>query len=235
MLKKFYIKLDKSKFPEVCVKKAELENKFCETIININWHEILFNRISFIALATQLKNNCKYLEIGTDKNLCFNCIPVIDKTGVDPKSGGNVRKTSDDFFKDNKKMYDVIFIDGLHYFDQTRRDIKNGLNFLNEKGFMFIHDLIPRNFMEEFNPPMGNPWSGDVWKVSHELKKTEGIEFSVIKADHGVGLIKKIKPEVNYFNDYENLKNLKFKDYLEMNDSINYIDAEKAIEKIKKS
>ena len=67
------------------------------------------------------------------------------------------------------------------------------------------------------------------------LKKTEGIEFSVIKADHGVGLIKKIKPEVNYFNDYENLKNLKFKDYLEMNDSINYIDAEKAIEKIKKS
>ena len=121
MLKKYYIKLDKTKFPDVCVKKAELENKFCETIININWYEILFNRISFIALATQLKNNCKYLEIGTDKNLCFNCIPVVDKTGVDPKSGGNVKKTSDEFFKDNKKMYDVIFIDGLHYFDQTRK------------------------------------------------------------------------------------------------------------------
>ena len=48
-------------------------------------------------------------------------------------------------------------------------------------GYLFIHDLIPRNFMEEFSPPMGTPWSGDVWKVAQELCKSDGIEFYVIK------------------------------------------------------
>ena len=104
MLKKYYKTFKKEAFPEVCVLKAESEDKFCDTIISIDWYKILFNRISFISLATQKFNDCKYLEIGTDLNLCFNCIPVIDKTGVDPKRGGTVRKKSDDFFKNNQKM-----------------------------------------------------------------------------------------------------------------------------------
>ncbi len=233
MLKKFYLKLDKSKFPEICIQKASAENKFCETVININWYDILFNRISFISLATQKFKNCKYLEIGTDLNLCFNCIPVIDKIGVDPKRGGTIRKTSDDFFTDNKDLFDVIFVDGLHTFEQCRKDVINSIKFLNVGGYLFIHDLIPRNFMEEFSPPMGTPWSGDVWKVAQELCKSDGIEFYVIKADHGIGLVKKIKKNVSYHDDYERLSTLKFKDFLEINSDIKYIDSDEAIKIIK--
>lgn len=229
MLKKYYKKLKRGNFPSSCVLKAELEDKFCDTVININWYNILYNRISFISLATQKFKDCKYLEIGSDNNHCFNSIPVIDKTGVDPKQGGNVRTTSDEFFSKNKKIFDVIFVDGLHTFDQSRKDIINSINFLNINGYLFIHDLLPRNFMEEFTPPMGTPWCGDVWKVAQELCKTKGIEFNLIIADHGIGLVKKIEKNVNYFDDYTKLKNLKFKDFLEINNKIKYIDPEEAI------
>ena len=234
MLKKYYKNYKKEDFPEACVLKAESEDKFCDTVISIDWYKISFNRMSFISLATQKFNDCKYLEIGTDLNLCFNCIPVIDKIGVDPKRGGTIRKTSDDFFNNNKKKFDVIFVDGLHTFEQCRKDVMNSLNFLNLGGYLFIHDLIPRNFMEEFTPSMGTPWSGDVWKVAQELSKSDGLDFHVIKADHGVGLVKKIKKNVNYYDDYEKLKILKFKDFLEINSEINYIDPEEAIKIIKK-
>ena len=45
--------------------------------------------------------NCKYLEIGTNKNSNFDTIPLktSDKYGVDPVRGGNFRMTSDEFLK----------------------------------------------------------------------------------------------------------------------------------------
>ncbi len=235
MLKKHYKKFKKESFPSSCVFKAELEDKFCDIVIDIDWYKIFYTRMAFISLATNKFSNCKYLEIGVANNFTYNSIPVIDKTGVDPIKGGNLRMTSDNFFKNNKKMFDVIFVDGLHTFEQCRKDIINSINFLNIGGYLFIHDLIPRNFMEEFVPQMGEPWCGDVWKVSHELNKTKNLEFFIIKANSGVGVVKKNEKNVEYFDDYINLKNLKFKDFLNKNDELNYIDPEEAINIIKKN
>ena len=47
----------------------------------------------------------------------------------------------------DEEPFDVIFVDGLHTFEQCRKDVINSLNFLNLGGYLFIHDLIPRNFM----------------------------------------------------------------------------------------
>ena len=234
MLKKHYKKFKREDFPEVCVLKAELVDKFCETVVDIDWYSINYKRVDFISLAAQKFNDCKYLEIGVDKNLTFDAIPVDDKTGVDPNRGGNQRMTSDKFFENNIKMFDVIFVDGLHTFDQCRKDIINSLKCLNVGGYLFIHDLIPRNFMEEFTPQMGEPWCGDVWKVAHELIKTKNIEFSIIVANNGIGILKKLENKVEYFDDYLNLKKLKFNDYLNKNSEINYIKPEEAIKMINK-
>ena len=54
----------------------------------------------------------EYLEIGCDQDQLFSKINIENKTGVDPSSGGNTRKTSDEFFFENKKKFDIIFIDG---------------------------------------------------------------------------------------------------------------------------
>ena len=55
-----------------------------------------------------------YLEIGCDQDQLFSKIEIKNKIGVDPVSGGTIRKTSDEFFKENDKKFDIIFIDGLH-------------------------------------------------------------------------------------------------------------------------
>ena len=51
--------------------------------------------------------------------------------------------TSNDFFKNNNKQYDVIFIDGDHCAQQVRQDIFNALNALSPQGIILLHDVFP--------------------------------------------------------------------------------------------
>ena len=233
MLKKYYRKVNKQ---EIHTKLREQYSNFCDTIIHIDWNKILYSRISFISAATHKFNDCRYLEIGCDNDICFKSIPVINKIGVDPTRGGNVRDTSDNFFKDNKKVFDVIFIDGLHIYEQCRKDVINSLKVLKKDGFMFLHDMTPRNWAEENVPRLKNTlWTGNIWKVGLELSKTKGIDFFVVNADMGVGVIKKNEEDIVYHDNYENLKNLKFKDFLDLNENIKYIEPEEAIKFIASS
>ena len=66
-----------------------------------------------------------YLEVGCNDDELFSKIKIKNKIGIDPVIGGNMKITSDDFFVQNKKNYDCVFIDGLHIYDQVKRDIVN--------------------------------------------------------------------------------------------------------------
>ena len=233
MLQKYY-----KKIPEQQIRKGlkEKYSNFCDTIIHIDWDKVLFNRVSFITVATQQFDECRYLEIGCDNNICFKSIPVIGKIGVDPNKGGNIKDTSDNFFKNNKNRFDVIFIDGLHIYEQCRRDVINSLKVLDKNGYIFLHDMTPRNWAEENVPRLKNTlWTGDIWKVAIELSKTKGIDFFVINADMGVNMLKKKEDNITYHDEFKKLKDLKFKDFLILNESISYIDAEEGIKIIKKN
>jgi len=230
MLKKYYKKVPPQ---EIHLNLKKEHDNFCDIIIDIDWNKIFYNRVSFISVATQKFANCSYLEIGCDNNICFNSIPVIDKIGVDPDRGGNIKDTSDNFFKKNKKFFDVIFIDGLHIYEQCRKDVINSLNVLNKNGFIFLHDLTPRNWAEENVPRLKNTlWTGNIWKVALELSKTKGVDFFVINADMGIGVLKKKEENIIYHDDFENLKNLKFKDFLNLNENIKYFDPKEAFKLI---
>ena len=98
------------------------------------------SRIDIVKSIIDKKKYNSYLEIGTFKDELFNKINCKYKVGVDPVSGGNVRKTSDDFFKTNSQKFDLIFIDGLHHYKQVKKDIVNSLNALNDKGIILMHD-----------------------------------------------------------------------------------------------
>ena len=84
-----------------------------EEKIDLDWRSINCNRIALINTAItrviRSKNNCKYLEIGCDKNQTYDSIALNseDKTGVDPAAGGNTRITSDKFFEANNNKFDV--------------------------------------------------------------------------------------------------------------------------------
>ena len=95
--------------------------------------------------------------------------------------------------------------------------------------------MTPRNWAEENVPRLENTlWTGNIWKVAIELSKTKGIDFFVINADMGVGLLRKKEDNIVYHDDFKNLKDLKFKDFLNLNKSINYIGPEEGLAIIKK-
>ena len=92
--------------------------------------------------------------------------------------------------------------------------------------------MIPRSWVEENVPRLQKVWSGDVWKVALELIKTKGVDFFIIIADHGVGVIKKREKNVIYHDDYKNIRNLKFKDFLNLSEKIKYVEPKQAFELI---
>jgi hypothetical protein len=190
--------------PEILSKKGLLKFRryLNETISKnerIDFEKNFYNRISFVqrSIARFNYETCKYLEIGTYQNETFNSIPLPKKNkfGVDPESGGNIRLTSDEFFKINKKKFNVIFIDGLHNYEQCQRDILNSLNSLQKNGIILIHDLLPKNKFYSMIPRKQDAWTGDIWKIAVELINSRNVKFVIANIDHGVGII---KPQKNY-------------------------------------
>ena len=135
------------------------------------------NRKYIIQDIINLKNYSKYLEIGCFDDELFSVIKIAHKTGVDPVSGGTIRLTSDQFFLQNKEYFDCIFIDGLHTYDQVKKDIRNSLKFLNENGIILLHDCLPNNFYEQATPRCQWTWNGDVWKAIVECRTDKSLDF----------------------------------------------------------
>jgi len=172
-----------------------------------------YNRISFIqkAISNFDEKSCKYLEIGTYQNETFNTIPLLlkNKFGVDPISGGNIRLSSDAFFEKNNTKFDVIFIDGLHTYEQCQKDVINSLNSISSEGIILIHDLLPKNKFQAQVPRIQDTWNGDIWKVAVELNNSKNIRFKIANIDHGIGIVK-CKKNFNYTKMNNTLKNEKF-------------------------
>lgn len=169
----------------------------------------------------------KYLEIGVFKNEVFNTVPLLleYKIGVDPIQGGTHRFESNIFFEQNpNEKFDVIFIDGLHLYEQVKKDFINSYNALSPNGIILLHDLLPFNAFTQSRLRKTSIWNGDVWKFALELSKIFKEDFIVANVDFGVGIFKKNKKQnvneltwnQNNFSQYEikkfinyDVKNLK--------------------------
>lgn len=182
-----------------------------KTKISWNWDQN-YNRIAVINLLLGQFNDGKYLEIGCNLNELFNSVPTFNKVGVDPNLGGNYRATSDKFFQENNEVFDVIFIDGLHTYQQCRTDFLNSLKASKVGSWIVLHDFLPETWMQQHVPKLrnGGAWTGDVWKLAFELCKTPGIDFSILELDHGVGVCKINESNVVLYDRYEELKSQDF-------------------------
>jgi len=159
------------------------------------------------------KKYTSYLEIGCFSNELFNSVRIKNKIGVDPVSGGTLRMTSDDFFMRNEDFFDIIFIDGLHHYEQVKKDIENSLKFLNKDGVILLHDCLPKNVFDQAVPRCTYNWNGDVWKAIVETRCRKDIDTYTCYADQGIGVILK-RPNKNLLNlKITKFKKLKFFDY----------------------
>lgn len=172
------------------------------------------NRTDIINLYAKKIKAKSYLEIGVNSvNQNFNRVDIVHKIGVDSGAEGIFEAThimtSDEYFRQNTQIFDIIFIDGLHKYEQVSRDINNSLNFLNDNGVIICHDMNPvvkehqlsiddparHKYIEE-QKLLGNldygSWTGDCWKSFVYLRSTRSdLEMFVIDTDFGVGIIRK--------------------------------------------
>jgi hypothetical protein len=102
--------------------------------------------------------------------------PKFDATRV-PRGVAIHVCTSDDFFSTLEVgiQFDVVFLDGLHTFKQTYRDLINALR-VCPSGFLLIDDVVPSDsasadpdresaIRELKRAGKPNSWHGDVFKV----------------------------------------------------------------------
>ncbi len=173
-----------------------------------------------------------YLEIGVQTGLCFFKIKADKKVAVDPnfiikltkrikayiKNFSNFNNvffelTSDDFFAQKADYikqiggFDVIFIDGLHLYEQVVIDVENSVKYLNEGGIILLHDCNPAfeaAALRGTSPaevrdtkPKGwtGEWNGDVWKALVQLRsERKDLDIMVFDCDYGIGVVRKGTP-----------------------------------------
>ena len=180
--------------------------------IHYDWSK-LPSRTEIIQSIINKNKYTNYLEVGCDNDENFSKIIINKKIGVDPLKGGTLRMTSDEFFKKNHSSFDIIFLDGLHTYEQTIKDINNALKFLNEKGTIIVHDCLPKKIWNQIVPRIYGHWNGDVWKAIVNVRTYHDVDTYTLKADHGLGIILKRK-NTNILNlKIQNFKNLKFSQY----------------------
>lgn len=133
-----------------------------------------------------------YLEIGCKDDTTFSQVVAASKVGVDPRSGGTHRMTSDEYFaKSCDRTFDLIFVDGLHEAPQVLKDVANALKVLNPGGTIVMHDCDPPTELRQ-RVPQGTTrgWCGDCWKACVELRTRPDLDVACTFFDMGMGVIR---------------------------------------------
>jgi Methyltransferase domain len=131
-----------------------------------------------------------YLEIGVCDGETFRLIEMPARTGVDPEFRFNpdtirdqstrlVSQTSDAYFATLpiSEKFDLIFIDGLHTFEQVVRDFSNAVLHTHDRSVILIDDTRPSDVYSALRHPgetsrfrnifnsASKDWHGDVFKA----------------------------------------------------------------------
>jgi hypothetical protein len=153
-------------------------------------HEPQSVSVRRIRRIAKLIDATSYLEIGVNRGATFNALQFERKVAVDPnflfevsefrKEGVEFHAMeSDRYFTDHgaSRKFDIIFIDGLHTFQQTFRDFCNSLCCSHDRTVWLIDDVFPSDVYSawqnqreaiEFRRRAGGggiKWHGDVFKV----------------------------------------------------------------------
>lgn len=84
---------------------------------------------------------------GSDEHKNIDFKKVYENFKYNINLGGNknvnfLKTNSDDFFKNNKNHYNLIYIDGSHHYEQVKKDFINSFNFLENNGYIICDDFM---------------------------------------------------------------------------------------------
>lgn len=146
--------------------------------------EALWSARRINALGAGLRKARRYLEVGIADGHTIEHVTIAERVGVDPlprfdldrlPAGVTIHSvTSDEFFAGATDEFDVVFLDGLHTYTQTYRDLVNTLA-LSSNAAILIDDVVPSDEISAMpnldeataaRHRLGHtsrPWHGDVF------------------------------------------------------------------------
>ena len=71
------------------------------------------------------------------------------------KSYKLIKDTSHNFFKNNNKKFNVIYIDGSHFYEDVKKDFLNSINCLDDNGILICDDFLWFFFKKKVQNPIG--------------------------------------------------------------------------------
>jgi len=172
------------------------------------------SRVDVIQAFLSLYDRPEYLEVGVCTGATFHALAADRKVAVDPAfrfdpgaaAADHPNCTyhaveSDTWFgtiAGRDERFDVIFLDGLHTFEQTLRDLINALTLIRPGGVIVIDDIMPSSYaaslpdlarFNRFREVAGvkrGTWMGDVYKLVFFIETfVQGYTFRCVAENHG--------------------------------------------------
>jgi Methyltransferase domain len=185
----------------------------------------------------------RYLEIGVFKGKTFLNQTFAHSDGVDPNfqfdpapHGSASRRffkmSSDEFFLNRPEAdpYDLIFLDGLHTFEQTFRDICASMAMSHPGTVWVIDDTMPSDIFSAItnqrealrlraaHGKRSNDWHGDVFKAVfalHDFFPTFDYRTVTDDGNPQTVMIRRPRPDFNpKWNSLEAISRLGYQDFL---------------------
>ena len=190
----------------------------------------------------------KMLEIGSDLGLLVESISIKSIFAVDPVRNYKIpfkfrhikffEMTSDEFFKNSSEDFDLIYIDGLHTYEQSFNDLINSIGRLRSGGpsLIYLDDVLPNDEFSCLENPYDTfegrkklhghlndlSWMGSVYKIipllaecdlSYSTLNLDGKYVTRIKFDQSSNSnIVDLKRKLLAAKESMNLENFSFKD-----------------------
>jgi hypothetical protein len=212
------------------------------------------HREQIISHFVGLYDQPRYLEIGVQNGITFDHVTAPVKVAVDPEflfdpeaarakpnnAGATYHQvTSDAYFGDIQSpgtLFDVIFIDGLHSFDQTLRDLLNAILCLAPGGLILLDDVMPPSYAASLPTLAENiafraargikpiDWMGDVYKLIFFLRDyLRGFSYATLEENHGQAVLwREGRPTPPAPLDVERITRLGYADAVLGRDAYNY-------------
>lgn len=202
-----------------------------------------------------------YLEVGVETGGTFFNVNAPRKVAVDPNfrfdfeayrsdSVEFYQVTSDEFFLRNAKdrKFDMIFLDGLHTFEQTLRDFCNSVAHSHDRTLWVIDDTVPRDVYSAISDHQaalqarrqagaaGSAWHGDVYKVIFAIHDFfPAYSYCTVEGNGNpqTFLWRQPRPDFNpVWNDLEAISRLDYFDFLHNKQVLNPVTEDEGLSEV---
>ncbi len=214
------------------------------------------------ALA-KINNARTYLEIGVASGSTFSHVKVPFKVAVDPKFEFDATQratqteiyhevTSDIFFSQltsDYQPFDLIYLDGLHTFEQTFRDFCASMNCSHSRTIWLLDDTCPTSLLaahpnqifalrlrEKTRIIRDRRWMGDVYKVVFAIHDFFPQFSYATFPEHGQTAVW-LETRTDFsptWNSFKKISHMKYRDFLKhRNTYMNFMESSQIFAAIK--